>query len=234
VADSLRRLGRILATIYLVAVHLVAGFFALRYFYPDFRIIKLQPVGTVEEPLPDTPAPTPLPVPSQFVEDLATPTPAALPNDLVLNAPADQLLIPVKGVKREQLFDTFSQSRSEGRTHDAIDIMAPLGTPVLAAADGEIIKFFDSHNGGITIYELSADRRFIFYYAHLQRRADGLKEHDVVKRGTVIGYVGDTGNAGVGNYHLHFAIAEAIDPKRFWSGPYINPFPMLKNAVEAP
>lgn len=233
-AGTLKKIGRVFAIGYLVVLHIAAGFFALRFFYPDFRVIKLQPVHSIEEPLPDTPAPTPLPVPSQFVEDLATPTPIPSPNEIAVDAPAGQLIIPVKGVKRSQLFDTFTQSRSEGRTHDAIDIMAAVGTPVLAASDGEIIKFFDSRNGGITIYELSADRKFIFYYAHLQRRADGLKEHDVVKRGTVIGYVGDTGNAGAGNYHLHFAIAEAIDPKRFWSGPYINPFPILQNAAEVP
>jgi len=234
VSERLRRFGRIVGTVYLVALHLAAGFFAFTYYYPEFRIVRLQPVHQIEDPVQDTPAPTPLPVPSQFIEDIATPTPAAQQPDIVLNAPADQLLIPVKGVRRDQLIDTFTQARSSGRTHDAIDIMAAAGTPVLAAADGEIIKFFDSNAGGITIYELSADRKLIFYYAHLQRRADGLKEHDVVRRGSVIAFVGDTGNAGAGNYHLHFAVAEAVDPKRFWSGPYINPFPLLRNGIEAP
>ena len=105
---------------------------------------------------------------------------------------------------------------------------------VLAASDGEIIKFFESVAGGTTIYELTADKKYILYYAHLQSRQPGLNEHDQVKRGQVIAYVGDTGNAGPGNYHLHFAIAEAIDPKRWWSGPYINPYPVLKNGIESP
>jgi len=143
-------------------------------------------------------------------------------------------MIPVKGIKRSQLLDTFTSARSEGRMHDAIDIMAPGGTPVLATADGEILKFFDSVAGGITIYELSSDSKYVYYYAHLQKRADGLTEHAKVQRGTVIGYVGDTGNAGPGNYHLHFAIAVPVDPKKWSSGPYINPYPLLKSGIESP
>ncbi len=124
-------------------------------------------------------------------------------------------------------------SRSQGRVHNAIDIIAPLGTPVLAAADGEIAKFFDSQRGGITIYQRSADGHFIYYYAHLQKRADNLREGDFVKQGTVLGYVGDTGNAGAGNYHLHFSITIPSDPKRIFDGDEINPFSLLKNAIES-
>ena len=228
VSERLRRFGRIVGTVYLVALHLAAGFFAFTYYYPEFRIVRLQPVHQIEDPVQDTPAPTPLPVPSQFIEDIATPTPAAQPPDVVLNAPADQLLIPVKGVRRDQLIDTFTQARSSGRTHDAIDIMAAAGTPVLAAADGEIIKFFDSNAGGITIYELSADRKLIFYYAHLQRYADDLVVGKFARQGDVIAYVGDTGNAGAGNYHLHFSIAVITDPKRYFEGTNINPYPLLR------
>ena len=118
-----------------------------------------------------------------------------------------RLMIPVIGIKRAELQDTFNAARSEGRVHNAIDIKAAAGTPVVAVADGEIAKFFDSEKGGITIYEKSArDERIVYYYAHLQKRADNLKENDFVRQGTVIGFVGDTGNAGAGNYHLHFAI----------------------------
>jgi murein DD-endopeptidase MepM/ murein hydrolase activator NlpD len=138
------------------------------------------------------------------------------------------LIIPVAGVKPDQLLDTFSDSRSEGRTHDAIDIMAPAETPVLAAADGQIQKLFQSERGGTTIYQLSADRKLIFYYAHLARYADGLTEGKQVRQGEVIAYVGDTGNAGVGNYHLHFSIAMVSDPKRYWEGTNINPYPLLR------
>lgn len=138
------------------------------------------------------------------------------------------LIVPVAGVRPNQLLDTFSQTRSEGRTHDAIDIMAPAETPVLAAADGQIQKLFQSERGGTTIYQLSADRQLIFYYAHLARYADGLTEGKQVRQGEVIAYVGDTGNAGPGNYHLHFSIAVVSDPKRYWEGTNINPYPLLR------
>lgn len=138
------------------------------------------------------------------------------------------LIIPVAGVRPDQLTDTFSASRSEGRTHDAIDIMAPSETPVLAAADGQIQKLWQSERGGTSIYQLSADQKLIFYYAHLARYADGLTEGKQVRQGDVIAYVGDTGNAGAGNYHLHFSIAVVSDPKRYWEGTNINPYPLLR------
>jgi murein DD-endopeptidase MepM/ murein hydrolase activator NlpD len=140
-----------------------------------------------------------------------------------------KLIVPVAGVHANQLVDTFADSRSEGRVHDAIDIPAPQGTPVVAAADGQIIKLFQSDRGGTTIYQLSTDRKLIFYYAHLQRYADGLTEGKYVRQGELIGYVGDTGNAGPGNYHLHFSIAVVSDPKRYWEGTNINPYPLLRN-----
>jgi len=220
--------------VYLVALHLFAAFLAVRYFYPDFRPFATQPVANIAEPSTPTPAPTPIPVPSEFVEDLPNGQASPLPTPIGSDAPADQLMIPVKGIKRAQLQDTFTSARDNGRVHDAIDIMAAGGTPVLAASDGEVIKFFESVAGGTTIYELTADKKYILYYAHLQSREPGLNEHDQVKRGQVIAFVGDTGNAGPGNYHLHFAIAEAIDPKRWWAGPYINPYPILKNGIESP
>ena len=137
------------------------------------------------------------------------------------------LIIPVSGVRPEQLVDTFDQARSEGRVHDAIDIPAAAGTPVLAASDGKIIKLFQSERGGTTIYQLSPDEKMIFYYAHLSHYATGLAEGDVVRQGDVIAYVGDTGNAGAGNYHLHFSISLTTDPKRYWEGTNINPYPLL-------
>ena len=100
---------------------------------------------------------------------------------------------------------------------------------MVAVADGEIVKLFQSDRGGTTIYQLGADQKLIFYYAHLQRYADGLAAGKFVHQGEVIGYVGDTGNAGVGNYHLHFSIAIVADPKRYWEGVNINPYPLLRN-----
>lgn len=137
------------------------------------------------------------------------------------------LIIPVAGVRPDQLLDTYSDSRSEGRTHDAIDITAPAETPVLAATDGAIQKLWQSERGGTTIYQASADQKMIFYYAHLSRYADGLTEGKQVRQGEVIAYVGDTGNAGAGNYHLHFSIAIVSDPKRYWEGTNVNPYPLL-------
>jgi peptidoglycan LD-endopeptidase LytH len=138
------------------------------------------------------------------------------------------LIIPVAGVRPDQLLDTFTDARSEGRSHDAIDIPAPVGTAVLAASDGEIVKLFQSDRGGTTIYQLSPDKKLVFYYAHLQRYADGIAAGKFVRQGEVIAYVGDTGNAGAGNYHLHFSIAVLADPKRYWEGTNINPYSLLR------
>ena len=139
-----------------------------------------------------------------------------------------RLIIPVAGVRPAQLLDTFADARSEGRIHDAIDIPAPAGTPVLAAADGEVVKLFQSERGGTTVYQLSSDRKLVYYYAHLQGYADGLVVGKFVKQGDVIAYVGDTGNAGAGNFHLHFSISIVADPKRYWEGTNINPYPLLR------
>ena len=138
------------------------------------------------------------------------------------------LIVPVVGVRPDQLLDTFTDARSEGRSHDAIDIPAPAGTPVVAVTDGEITKLFQSERGGTTIYQLSPDKKLIFYYAHLQGYAPALAEGKVVKQGEVIAYVGDTGNAGAGNFHLHFSISIVPDPKRYWEGTNINPYPLLR------
>jgi murein DD-endopeptidase MepM/ murein hydrolase activator NlpD len=176
---------------------------------------------------PPVPSPT-----SDASPALPTPTPPAINPSPTLQvgegtAP-NNLIIPVAGVRADQLRDTYSESRSEGRVHDAIDIPAPLGTPVLAAADGTIVKLFQSERGGTTIYQLSTDKRYIYYYAHLDRYAEGLAEGHFAKQGEAIAYVGDSGNAGAGNYHLHFSIAIISDPKHYWQGVNINPYPLLK------
>jgi peptidoglycan LD-endopeptidase LytH len=154
-----------------------------------------------------------------------TPSPAV---QIPEGAEPNNLIIPVAGVRPDQLHDTYSESRSEGRVHDAIDIPAPQGTPVLAAADGRIVKLFQSERGGTTIYQLSTDNRLVYYYAHLDRYAEGLTEGHFAKQGETIAYVGDSGNAGAGNYHLHFSIALISDPKHYWQGVNINPYPLLK------
>ncbi len=190
----------------------------------------------VGDPTEKTPVPIPLPIPIPSIEPPVVPLVEINTNQTENNAAPDSptaLMIPVVGIKREQLRDTFKDARSEGRVHDAIDIMAAGGTPVVAVADGEIAKFFDSERGGITIYQYNPDKRFVYYYAHLQKRADNLKEKDFVKRGTIIGYVGDSGNAGAGNYHLHFSVTILNDPKKIFEGTEINPYPLLKDALES-
>lgn len=138
------------------------------------------------------------------------------------------LIVPVAGVRREQIADTWGQARGEERQHHGTDIMAPGGTPVLAATDGTIEKLFQSRLGGTTLYQRSADRRWTFYYAHLAGYLPGLHEGQVVRVGEPIGYVGDTGDAGLGNYHLHFGLARLTPDKHWWEGEDVNAFPALR------
>lgn len=139
-----------------------------------------------------------------------------------------ELLIPVAGVRAAQLVDTFAQSRGRGRPHDAIDIMAPRGTAVIAAADGTVEKlFFSRGGGGITAYVRSADRRWIHYYAHLDGYAPGLAEGRHLRRGDPIGQVGSTGNASPTAPHLHFAVHIMGPAEGWWQGRPVNPYPLL-------
>jgi murein DD-endopeptidase MepM/ murein hydrolase activator NlpD len=220
---------RIAIALYLIAIHLLLGLFL--FAWVQKRVFVPQTVSDPTERA-DVPTPhpdlTPCPQPTQQPEATPSVSPISTP---VVGTPSEgrSLIIPVSGVTAEQLTDTFTSSRSGGRSHDAIDIMAAAGTPVVAAVDGEIARFFDSVPGGITIYQLSENKQFVYYYAHLQRRSDSIKPGDRVTKGTVIGYVGDTGNAGPGNNHLHFSIARVTDPKRVWEGTYLNPYPFLKS-----
>lgn len=141
--------------------------------------------------------------------------------------PQVDLLLPVLGVSEDQLIDTYTQARSGGRLHDAIDILAPRGTPVLAAVDGTIRKLFTSRAGGLTIYEFDVREERVYYYAHLDSYADNIQEGLFVKQGTVIGYVGTTGNAPPGTPHLHFAIENLTPTKEWWKGEPVNPYPLL-------
>jgi murein DD-endopeptidase MepM/ murein hydrolase activator NlpD len=139
------------------------------------------------------------------------------------------LAIPVAGVKPGQLVDTYTQARAGGaRSHDAIDIMAPLGTPVVAAAPGRVEKlFFSEGGGGITAYVRSDDGRWIYYYAHLNAYAPNLREGQHIDRGSPVGTVGATGNANPAGPHLHFAIIRMNPGEKWWQGSPINPYPLL-------
>jgi murein DD-endopeptidase MepM/ murein hydrolase activator NlpD len=137
------------------------------------------------------------------------------------------LAIPVAGVAAADLVDTFDDKRGSDRIHEALDIMAPAGTPVFAVADGHVEKLFDSDNGGLTIYQFEPTGRYAYYYAHLQRYAAGLSEGDRIRRGQVIGYVGSTGNASPEAPHLHFGIFRLGAEKRWWEGAPVNPYPLF-------
>jgi len=139
------------------------------------------------------------------------------------------IAIPVAGIRVEQLSDTYTQSRAGGaRVHNAIDIMAPRGTPVVAAAPGTIEKlYFSRGGGGISAYVRSPDRHWTFYYAHLDAYAPGLHEGQVVAQGDAIGTVGSTGNANPDGPHLHFAIHRMAEGEDWHEGTAVNPYPLL-------
>jgi murein DD-endopeptidase MepM/ murein hydrolase activator NlpD len=138
------------------------------------------------------------------------------------------LAVPVAGVRRETIVDSWNDPRGKGsRGHHGTDIPAAAGTPVVAAAAGTIEKLFRSERGGTTAYIRSPDRRWIYYYAHLAGYAPGLREGQSIRTGQAIGYVGDTGDAGPGNFHLHFGLQRMQPTERWHQGMDINPFPML-------
>jgi peptidoglycan LD-endopeptidase LytH len=165
------------------------------------------------------------------------PDPRPAPPELLTARPVSQavpsgdepLIVPVAGVRADDLSDTFSQARASGaRRHDAIDILAPRGTPVIAAAAGKVEKLFLSRDGGNTVYVRSADARRIYYYAHLDSYAPGLREGMVLDQGDAIGAVGSTGNADPTAPHLHFAVWMTEPSRKWWEQAIaLNPFPLL-------
>jgi peptidoglycan LD-endopeptidase LytH len=137
---------------------------------------------------------------------------------------------PFDSLKRAELHDSFNEIH-HGHRHEAIDIMKPRGTPILAVSDGIIVKLFHSVPGGLTIYEFDNSGTYCYYYAHLDRYAAGIQEHMKVARGQVIGYVGTSGNAEANAPQLHFAIKRLDPQKRWWKGEPIDPYPILLRAV---
>lgn len=160
-------------------------------------------------------------------EPAAPPSPpkarAAVPDDALA---ARRLLIPVKGLKREDLRDNFDEKRGL-RRHHALDIMAKRGTPVVAVDDGRVVRVRRHLLGGLTVYQYDPDEKYAYYYAHLDRYAKGLAEGQLLRRGELIGYVGSTGNAPASAPHLHFAITEMDQQKRWFRGTPVNPYPYL-------
>ena len=160
--------------------------------------------------------------------DPSVPSLRAGTGDVLENLRGRDLLVPVEGVDRSKLVQSYDDERGGARKHQAIDILAPRNTPVLAVEGGAIARLFTSKAGGITVEQYDPHERFIYYYAHLERYADGLTENARVRRGQVLGYVGTTGNAPPNTPHLHFAICEMTDRKRWWEGRPIDPYLVLR------
>ncbi|MGQ0713447.1 MAG: M23 family metallopeptidase [Gemmatimonadaceae bacterium] len=151
---------------------------------------------------------------------------APAPQGDELSQLAGSLTIPVAGVRAEDLLDAFDEARG-ARRHEALDIPAPRGTPVLSATNGRLLRLYTSERGGLMIYAADSAERFVLMYAHLDSYAEGLSDAAPLRRGQVIGYVGTTGNAPPNVPHLHFAIARSSDVTRWWEGTPVDPFPLL-------
>ena len=160
----------------------------------------------------------------------AEPTKAALVEP---PGPAPRIAMPIAGLRPSDLRDSFAEIHG-GHRHEAIDILEPRGTPVLAVDDGLIAKLFHSVPGGITIYHFNPDQTLCYYYAHLERYAEGLTEGQRVRRGDRIGYVGTSGNAPPQTPHLHFAVFALGPEHHWWQGTPIDPYPLLLKAKPAP
>lgn len=171
-----------------------------------------------EEPAPIAPAPQAVAIPSipsvgiNPIEDLRD----------------RHLTLPLKGAVPGDVHDMFNEKRGGTRRHEAIDMLAPRNTPVIAVEDGSIARLFFSQAGGITIYQFDPTSTYVYYYAHLEKYADGLTEGDKVKRGQLLGYVGTTGNAPRDTPHLHFAIFKMSDKKQWWQGTALDPFQVFR------
>ena len=154
----------------------------------------------------------------------ADPAPVVNLVDALPELRARNLTVPVRGIDADDLVSSFNDERGGGRKHEAMDILAPRHTPVIAVEDGTVARLFESKAGGLTIYQFDPSSTYTYYYAHLEKYAAGLGAGDRVRRGQVVGYVGTTGNAPPDTPHLHFAIFRLTDAKRWWEGAPIDPF----------
>ena len=181
-------------------------------------IRPLAPVAPVRAPEMENPEPRSESPPPE--------APLSLSDEDYLHTRA--LMVPVDGIAPEAVPDTYWQARDGGaRAHQAVDILAKRGTPVLSVDSGTVLRLTKSTLGGITIYATDPERRFVFYYAHLDRYADGIREGQAVAQGDVIGFVGTTGNAPKNTPHLHFQVMRYLDARTYWNGPPLDPRPFL-------
>jgi murein DD-endopeptidase MepM/ murein hydrolase activator NlpD len=197
---------------------------------PTTTTLSLAPSSTPPPPeLPPLASPS---APASAASSVPAPSRAEPP---VLTTDLDRLrtrglLPPIAGLNVRAIKDSFEEIHS-GHRHEAIDILAPRATPVLAVDDGPVGKLFTSKPGGLTVYQFDPKGEYCYYYAHLDRYAEGLKEGVLLKRGDVLGYVGTTGNAPPGTPHLHFTIFRLGPEKRWWEGVPVNPYPLWAPAV---
>jgi peptidoglycan LD-endopeptidase LytH len=161
----------------------------------------------------------------------------ALRGDSVVREPDDvqylrarRLIIPVVGVEPEDLHDDFNATRSGGRRHHAIDILAPYGTPIIAADAGYILRLSRNRAGGTVVYATDSEERVVYYYAHLAGYFEGLSAGKPIAKGDTLGYVGTSGNAPENTPHLHFQIMRMGGGGRYWNGEPFNPYPLLRHA----
>ena len=202
--------------------------------------IALDTMATRSRAPIDSPAAIPTPtVPSIRIPEIPAETVVSLgeirdssdvaPTAAELAMLSSELTMPIATVKPEELRDTFNEPRGGGtRTHEALDIMAPRGTPVLSATPGRVLKLHTSNAGGLMVYAADSAERFVLMYAHLDGYAEGLRDGLPLQRGQVLGYVGTTGNAPPGAPHLHFAIAHPRDVNLWWKGVPVDPRPLLQ------
>jgi peptidoglycan LD-endopeptidase LytH len=155
-------------------------------------------------------------------------SPSNLPSDMDLVVLRHEMMIPVSGVPVTALHDTYDEKRGDGtRAHEALDILAPRGTPVLSATNGRVLKLFNSKAGGLMVYAADSTEHFILMYGHLDAYQPGLGDGQKLVRGQKLGIVGTTGNAPANTPHLHFAIARSANVSEWWKGVPVDPYPLL-------
>ena len=188
-----------------------------------FTPAPASPAAPAPAKLPPPPAEQQLPPPPPLTPPATTPSPVPP------HPPQKRLALamPIAGIDPAELTDTFNDSR-EGRPHEALDIMALRGTPVMAVDEGNVAKLFTSQRGGLTVYQFNDARDLCYYYAHLERYAKGLQEGTLLRRGDVLGYVDSTGDASPGAPHLHFAVFRLGPEREWWKGTAIDPLPLLQ------
>ena len=174
------------------------------------------------EPIPEmAPAPAPAPAP-------------AITDDDIAYFEIHPLMVPVDGVEPKDLKDTFNEGRDGGRTHRATDILASRGTPVIAAISGEVARLSQNALGGVTAYLVDDDKRYVYYYAHMDHYSDELTQGLKVQAGTVIGYVGTSGNAPPDTPHLHFqAMRIKVGQHDWWNGTPVDVRPFMTRTGKA-